>query len=50
MMSHVMYNNPEWRLHFTGASLYKHLLQLLYLLYLLDFEHLKNSLRTSAML
>ena len=42
MMSHIMYNNPEWPLHFTGAFLDKHLIQLLYLLHLLHFEHFKN--------
>ena len=42
MMSHIMYNNPEWPLHFTGASLDKHLLRQLYLLHLLHFKHFKN--------
>ena len=48
MMSHIMYNNPEWPLHFTGASLDKHLLQLLYLLHLLHFEHFKNCFKNKC--
>ena len=26
MMSHIIYNNPVWRLHYTSSSLHKHML------------------------